>query len=266
MGGTCSTFLSSVHFLWSPDFRFTFARGVVSLSQKRRNTFHNDNMTTITMRIFLGIFLIFTQLKCNYSFSISRNIQNIKIQSAATKTTLWGNPKGRAWAKGDLSDKDIFEDADTPEADGSLKKKDKVKLEPETVFFEGAPSPSELILPGLSVLTVIGIVPFVSALSRQAWVRYKFTSRRISIQSGVGGKTTTEIIYPDIEEIRYVYRAFGAAGDMVLFLKDGAKVEMRFVPDFSRVYTYILSKCDAECKEKSMRLTIKEDIPQDIPN
>jgi hypothetical protein len=171
---------------------------------------------------------------------------------------LWGNPKGRAWAKGDLSDKDIFEDADTPDGEGS-KKKDKVKLEPETVFFEGAPSPIELVLPGLSVLTVIGLVPFASALSRQAWVRYKFTSRRISIQSGFGGKTTTEIIYPDIEEVRFVYRAFGTAGDMVLFLKDGAKVELRFVPNFTDVYTYMLGKCDDECRAKSMKLTIKKE-------
>ena len=175
----------------------------------------------------------------------------------ASSLRLFGNPKGRAWAKGDLSDKDIFEDADATGLEGPEDKKKKVKLEPETVFFEGAPSPSELLLPGLSVLTVIGIVPFASALSRQAWVRYKFTSRRISIQSGVGGKTTTEIIYPDIEEIRFVYRAFGTAGDMVLFLKDGAKVELRFVPEFEKIYTFILGKVDDECRQKSMKLSAK---------
>jgi len=41
---------------------------------------------------------------------------------------------------------------------------------------------------------------------------------------------------------------------MVLFLKDGAKVELRHVPNFDEIYTYILSKCDAECNEKSMKL------------
>jgi len=171
---------------------------------------------------------------------------------------LWGNPKGRAWAKGDLSDKDIFEDEDTEAGEGGAgKKKDKFKLEPETVFYEGAPSPSELIIPGISILTVIGIVPFAAALARQAWVRYKFTSRRISIVSGVGGSTTTEIIYPDVEEIRFVYRFLGNAGDMVLFLKDGAKVEMRFVPNFEETYKYILSKCDEECNKKSRKIEAK---------
>lgn len=141
-------------------------------------------------------------------------------------------------------------------ADSSIKK-DKFKLEPEIVYFEGPPSASEVVLPALSVLTVIGIIPFIAALSRQAWVRYKFTSRRLSIQSGIGGKTQTEIIYPDVEEIRFAYRSFGAAGDMVLFLKDGAKVELRHVPNFDDIYNYVLSKCDADCQTKSMKITPK---------
>ena len=71
---------------------------------------------------------------------------------------------------------------------------EKAVLEPETLFFEGPPSKTELIVPGLSVLTVIGIVPFAAAAARQAWVKYKITSRRISVQSGVGGQDFTEIV------------------------------------------------------------------------
>jgi hypothetical protein len=168
-------------------------------------------------------------------------------------TRLFG-ARNRAWAKGDLSDKDIFEGTDDEE--GAVdKKKNKFKLDPETVFFEGPPSASELFIPALSILTVIGIIPFVSALSRQAWVRYKFTSRRVSIQSGIGGKDQTEIIYPDIDEIRFAFRAFGEAGDMVLFLKDGAKVELRHIPNFKEIYQYVLSKCDEECQKKSMKIS-----------
>eukprot|EP01036_Dinobryon_divergens_P028712 gene28712-37704_t len=144
--------------------------------------------------------------------SSAAHLRDVKIPSSATALNM--GARNRAWAKGDLSDKDIFAEGDD-DSDGSdknsLKKK---RLEPESVFFEGPPSSFEVLFPALSVLTVIGIVPFVSALSRQFWVRYKFTSRRISIQSGVGGKVQTEIIYPDVEEIRFVYRAFGSAGDM----------------------------------------------------
>lgn len=75
----------------------------------------------------------------------------------------------RAWAKGDLSDKDIFEEEDTDNSEGSKKGIKKAKLEPESVFFEGPPSPTEIIFPALSILTVIGIIPFISALSRSSY-------------------------------------------------------------------------------------------------
>lgn len=114
-------------------------------------------------------------------------------------------------------------------------------LEPETLFFEGPPSWTEVVLPFVSILTIIGIIPFLAALSRQLWVRYKITSRRISVQSGIGGKDFTEIIYPDIKDLKYVYR-LGGAGDMVITLKDGAKLEMRAVSDFDNIYKYILTK------------------------
>jgi hypothetical protein len=47
---------------------------------------------------------------------------------------------------------------------------------------------------------------------------------------------------------------------MVLFLKDGAKVELRHVPNFDSIYTYILGKCDKECMEKSMKLAKKDEV------
>ena len=175
--------------------------------------------------------------------------RNVGISIRLSNTKLMG-ARNRAWAKGDLSDKDIFEGVDDA-VDSS--KKDKFKLDPEITFFEGPPSPTEVILPAISILTVIGIVPFIAAVSRQFWVRYKFTSRRVSIQSGIGGKDQTQIIYPDIEEIKFVYRAFGSTGDMVMFLKDGAKVELRHVPDFDNIYNFVLSKCDQDCQAKSMK-------------
>ena len=246
--------------------------------------------------------LVVICLSLCHGFRLSAPRTSITTVQSSSSTRLFGMGKEakRAWAKGDLSDKDIFESEDD---ETNMDKKSKMKLEPEVVFYEGPPDKSEVFLPALSVFTIIGIVPFISALSRQAWVRYKFTSRRISIQSGVGGKQQTEIIYPDgmsscqpvilflcilcpfvtiissisliyvsfflplfplfylssVEEIRFVYRAFGAAGDMVLFLKDGAKVELRHVPKFEDIYSFVLSKCDADCVTKSMKLAPKKD-------
>jgi hypothetical protein len=198
------------------------------------------------------LFAVFALFCVSVSSLRTAQLIGRRVSHGLSKTSLYGVGKEakRAWAKEDLQGKDMFDDDEGDDLE-TMKKKQKFKLEPETVFYEGPPSASEVLLPALSVLTVIGIVPFISSLSRQAWVRYKFTSRRISIQSGIGGKEFSELIYPDVDEIKYVYR-FGGAGDMVLFLKDGAKVEMRHVPNFDDVLEYVLSKCDEECNKKTM--------------
>ena len=188
--------------------------------------------------------LLIITLTCSNAF----RIVNLKRHSCSKLLMGVGKEAKRSWTTGDLAGKDMFEEEDSSDM------KKKFKLEPEVVFYEGPPSSSEVLFPALSIFTVIGIIPFISALARQAWVRYKVTSRRISIQSGIGGNDQSEIIYPDVEQIKYVYRAFGSSGDMVLFLKDGAKVELRHVPKFDEIYTFIMGKCDEECQAKSMKL------------
>ncbi|CAM9775164.1 unnamed protein product [Scytosiphon promiscuus] len=132
--------------------------------------------------------------------------------------------------------------------------KEKVKLEAEVTFFEGGPDASEVVAPAISILTVIGLVPFSAALARQAWVKYTLTSRRIKIVSGWNGKDTTEVVYPDIVDMVYVWRFFGRCGDLVLTLRDGSKLEIRSLPDFERNYNYIRERTSASCQEKSAAL------------
>jgi hypothetical protein len=97
-------------------------------------------------------------------------------------------------------------------------------------------------------LTVVGIVPAAAAWARQAWVRYKITSRRIRVTSGINGKDMAEIVYPDIIEIRTAKRLFGD-GDMVAFLRDGAKFEMRNIPNFDLAMEFILKQVDKDVVE-----------------
>jgi hypothetical protein len=94
-------------------------------------------------------------------------------------------------------------------------------------------------------LTVVGIIPAAAAWARQAWVRYKVTTRRIRVTSGVGGKDMAEIVYPDIVEIRTAKRLFGD-GDMVAFLRDGARFEMRNVPNFDAFVEFVLARVDED--------------------
>ena len=121
----------------------------------------------------------------------------------------------------------------------------KAALVPEEVHYEGPPAVSETFLPTLSILTVVGIIPAAAAWARQAWVRYKITNRRIRVNSGINGNDMSEIIYPDIVEIRTVKRLFGD-GDMVCFLRDGAKFEMRNIPEFDTAIEFILQQCNDE--------------------
>eukprot|EP01082_Thalassiosira_pseudonana_P015553 g13787.t1 g13787 contig9:438017-439204(-) len=118
-------------------------------------------------------------------------------------------------------------------------------LAPEETFYEGPPAITETIAPTISILTVVGIVPAAAAWARQAWVRYKITNRRIRVTSGIQGKDMAEIVYPDVVEIRTVKRLFGD-GDMVFFLRDGAKFEMRNVPNFEETMEFILRNVDED--------------------
>jgi len=55
----------------------------------------------------------------------------------------------------------------------------------------------------------------------------------------------SEIVYPDIVELRTAKRLFGD-GDLVAFLRDGAKFEMRNIPEFEETMDFILKQVDPE--------------------
>lgn len=109
----------------------------------------------------------------------------------------------------------------------------------ETVFYEGGPAKGDLILNLLFGITLIGIPFFVAALVRALWLRFRITSRRIEVNGGWLGRDRTQVVYSQIREVRSVPRGFGAWGDMVLVLTDGARLEMRSVPRFREVEAYI---------------------------
>lgn len=115
----------------------------------------------------------------------------------------------------------------------------KNKLEPENIFFQGPPSLSEIVIPALSILTVVGIIPFFATLVRQFWVRYTITNRRISVDSGFQGKERVEIVYRDIKKISKITRFGGLTADVVIVLKDNARLELRSLPEWEKNMEYI---------------------------
>jgi len=117
---------------------------------------------------------------------------------------------------------------------------------PEPVFYEGGPAKGDLIFNLLLGLTVIGIPFAVGAIVRALWLRFRITSRRISVSGGWLGRDRSQVVYSQIRELRSVPRGFGAWGDMVLVLNDGAKLEMRSVPRFRETEAYILERMAAK--------------------
>jgi nitrogen fixation protein len=109
----------------------------------------------------------------------------------------------------------------------------------ETVFYEGGPARGDLILSLLIGLTLIGLPIAIGSIVRALWLRYRITSRRVSVEGGWLGRDRTQVVYSQIREVLSVPRGFGAWGDMVLVLTDGSRLEMRSVPRFRELETYI---------------------------
>jgi hypothetical protein len=125
----------------------------------------------------------------------------------------------------------------------------------ETDFYVGGPARGDLLINLLFGLTVIGIPFAVGAIVRALWLRFRITSRRIEVTGGWMGRDRSQVVYSQIREVRSVPRGFGAWGDMVLVLKDGAKLEMRSVPRFREVEAYIDERraaCAAQVRPKGM--------------
>lgn len=109
----------------------------------------------------------------------------------------------------------------------------------ETVWYEGGPAKGDLIVGLVLAFTLVGIPLAVGAIVRALWLRYRITSRRIELNGGWLGRDRTQVVYSQIREVRSVPRGFGSWGDMVLVLNDGSKLEMRSVPRFRELETYI---------------------------
>jgi hypothetical protein len=115
----------------------------------------------------------------------------------------------------------------------------------EDVFYEGGPARGDLIFNLVLGATLIGLPFAVGAIVRALWLRFRITSRRVSVSGGWLGRDRTQVGYTQIREVRSVSRGLGAWGDMVLILKDGTRLEMRAVPRFRETEAYITERMTA---------------------
>lgn len=121
----------------------------------------------------------------------------------------------------------------------------------EEVYFEGGPHIGDLIINLLLGLTVICLPLTVGAIVRSLWLRYRVTDRRVTVIGGWRGRDRSDIVYSEIAKIVTVPRGLGLWGDMVITLKDGSRLELRAVPRFRDLYTYIEDKLSQRAKVAS---------------
>ena len=112
----------------------------------------------------------------------------------------------------------------------------------EDVIYEGGPHVGDLIFNILLGFTVICLPLTVGAIVRALWLRYRITSRRISITGGWQGRDRTDIIYSEVRKIVKIPRGFGLWGDLIVTLQDGSRLELRSMPNFRDIYSHIAEK------------------------
>ena len=74
----------------------------------------------------------------------------------------------------------------------------------------------------------------------------------------MGGGDVAEIVYSDIYDMKFIYRWGGSVGDLVIFLRDGAKLEIRSLAEFPENYSYIMSQLPEDVQAECQQLKTKE--------
>lgn len=116
----------------------------------------------------------------------------------------------------------------------------------ETVFFDGGAHYGDLAANLVLGLTLLWLPLTLASVSRALLLRYRFTSRRVTVISGLSGDDRTDFPYSSVREVVVVPRFIGEWGDIVITLKDGTKVDLRSVPRFREVADYCRKMAAAE--------------------
>ena len=115
-----------------------------------------------------------------------------------------------------------------------------IDTEPEVVFYEGSGSNAELAVSLGLAITIFYLPLTMSTIGRRLWMNYRFTNKRLIVTTTSPIiKQEIQIEYSKIKEIRSVPRALGLWGDMVVYLKDGSRLEIVAMQDYDVIRDYV---------------------------
>ncbi|KAJ7529005.1 hypothetical protein O6H91_15G029800 [Diphasiastrum complanatum] len=112
----------------------------------------------------------------------------------------------------------------------------------EEIFFDGGPHYGDLVLNLVFGFSIIWLPLTLAAVLRALFLRYRFSTARVTILSGLAGEDRKDFTYDVIKDVALVPRLFGEWGDVVITLTDGTKVDLRSVPKFRQIAEYCRKK------------------------
>lgn len=129
----------------------------------------------------------------------------------------------------------------------------------EVVHYEGPPSRGDLALNLALAGTLLWLPLTIAAVGRAAFVKYRFTDRRLSVVTQAPWQVEqVDVAYQEVANCVTVGRAMGLWGDLVITLKDTSVVEMRSLDKYMELKKYVLERRDA-LTEKSPEQLLMED-------
>eukprot|EP00850_Spirogloea_muscicola_P021786 SM000262S09865 [mRNA] locus=s262:30735:31907:+ [translate_table: standard] len=115
-------------------------------------------------------------------------------------------------------------------------------LDEEDIYFDGGPHYGDLVVNLLFGLTGIWLPFTIASIFRSLFLRYRFTNKRVTIQSGFGEDDQRDFSYASIVDVKYVPRFIGEWGDLAITLSDKTIVELKCLPKFRDVAKYCLDR------------------------
>lgn len=117
----------------------------------------------------------------------------------------------------------------------------------EELFWEGKPANGDLAFNIVAGATLLWLPLTFAAIGRYAYQKYKFTSKRIVVESTSPFDTSTlNVSYDKVTSCITVGRLVGLWGDMILTLTDGTKIEIRSLARHKEFEKYVKDRMPQE--------------------
>jgi hypothetical protein len=110
----------------------------------------------------------------------------------------------------------------------------------ESTWWEGKPAAGDLAINVALGISLIWLPLTLAALGRYLFVQYRVTDRRVRVSTNAPwNKEQLDASYVQVSDVTAIGRGLGFWGDMVITLRDNTKIELRSVPGFREVESYI---------------------------